>query len=491
MNVRRDPSGPIKWICLAAAGAALCLYSSRPLLAHPLGNFAICHYTRLQAEKDEILLLYILDLAEIPTVEEKRQLDGDRDGTICPSEKQNYLAAQSPRLLAGLTLLVNDQPVPLRQVGGELTLSPGAGGLETLKVRLDLRALLSSSETPYRVVFRDRNYENRTGWKEIIALGAGGVTLRESSVPATDHSRELTAYPTDVFPPQDTEARFTATFDPATSGPALGHGLQTMPQRGETMPQREGGSDFATPRDAFTQLIASKELGLGVIVLGLVIALAFGALHALSPGHGKAMVAAYLVGSRGTARHAVFLGILVTIAHTLGVFLLGLIALFASRYIVPERLYPLLSAVSGALILGVGARLLYRRIHRMLNGDAPRKAATQAHHHDLPLGPVTRRTLIALGVSGGIVPCPSALVVLLAAVALHRIAYGLLLIGAFSCGLGAVLVGIGLLVVYARDWLDRFSVSRALLRRIPVASAAVITLIGVVLLVRAVGQGIP
>jgi ABC-type nickel/cobalt efflux system permease component RcnA len=261
-----------------------------------------------------------------------------------------------------------------------------------------------------------------------------------------------------------------------------------------------------TPRDAFTQAIARRgEVGPGVMATGLLIALVFGALHALSPGHGKAMVAAYLVGARGTAGHAAFLGVVVTVTHTFGVFALGLVALLASRYVVTERFYPVLSALSGLLISGVGVRLLYRRIRRLLAGAAPPRRApasepegprregapARAVHHHLPLGPVTVRTLLALGISGGIVPCPSALVVLLAAVALHRIAYGLLLIGAFSCGLGAVLVAIGLLVVYARRWLDRVSVSRALLRRIPVASAAVITLIGVALVVRAVAQAAP
>jgi ABC-type nickel/cobalt efflux system permease component RcnA len=482
MNTRHGLRGRSNWIRLLAVGAAFCLRPGEIVQAHPMGNFAICHYTRLQAERGQIRLRYILDLAEIPTVGEKRALDGDGDGVVSAAEEQAFLAAQAPRLLAGLTLRVNDRLVPLRQVGGAAALSPGAGGLETLRIRLDLYAPLSPAEAPYRVVFRDRNYEERTGWKEILAVGGATMTVRDSSVPAADRSQELTAYPPDLIPPQDTEAHFTTVFDP--KGDAIASAASA--DAGNA-----GASSSATPRDAFTQLIASRELAPGLVVIGLLTALTFGALHALSPGHGKAMVAAYLVGARGTARHAVFLGLIVTITHTFGVFLLGLIALLASRYVVPERLYPLLGVVSGALILGVGARLLYHRIRRLLRGDAPRKSTATPHHHDLPLGPVTARTLIALGVSGGIVPCPSALVVLLAAIALHRIAYGLLLISAFSCGLGAVLVGIGLLVVYARNRLDRFSVSRALLRRIPVASAAVITLIGAALIVRAVGQGIP
>jgi nickel/cobalt exporter len=245
-----------------------------------------------------------------------------------------------------------------------------------------------------------------------------------------------------------------------------------------------------TPRDAFTQAVAHGDLGPALVLTGLLIAFAFGALHALSPGHGKAMVAAYLVGTRGTARHAVLLGMVVTVTHTLGVFALGLAALLASHYVLPERLYPVLGALSGLLVFAVGVRLLYFRVRRLLRGPRQPSSSAAAHHH-MPEGPVTPQALLALGVSGGIVPCPSALVVLLAAVALHRIAYGLLLIGAFSLGLAAVLVGIGLLVVHARRWLDRFTVSAALLRRVPVASAAVITLIGVALVIRAFEQGSP
>jgi nickel/cobalt exporter len=240
-----------------------------------------------------------------------------------------------------------------------------------------------------------------------------------------------------------------------------------------------------TPRDPFTEAVSRTDLGPGLVCMGLLIAWAFGALHALAPGHGKTMVAAYLVGARGTARHAVCLGLVVTCTHTLGVFALGLAALFASAYVVPEKLYPLLSGVSGLVVFAIGVRLLYRRVRRLLYPGS-RLPAAAAHHHEIPSGPLTPRTLIALGISGGLVPCPSALVVLLAAVALHRIAYGLLLIVAFSCGLAAVLVAIGLLVVCASRWLDRFAGGRLLLRRAAVASAAVITLIGLGLILRAV-----
>jgi ABC-type nickel/cobalt efflux system permease component RcnA len=453
--------------------------------AHPLGNFAICHYTRLQAGEDKIRLRHVLDMAEVPAVAEKALLDADADGVVGPGEERAYLAAAAPRLVAGLTLTVNGRAAPLRRVAAAVRLSPGAGGLDTLRIILDLEAPLPPGG-PWAVAFRDRNYEGRAGWKEVVVAGGAGAEVRQSSAPATDRSRELTAYPPDAIPPQDTEAHFTLAPSRTAGG-----GSPPAPAA------EAGPGGPTTPRDAFTQLIARGDLGPGVMALGLLLALGFGALHALAPGHGKAMVAAYLVGARGTAWHAAFLGLLVTLTHTAGVFALGLAALFASRYVVPERFYPLLTALSGVLICGVGLQLLYYRLRRLLAGPRPTPAGQASpaqaarHHHHLPEGPVTARSLLALGVSGGIVPCPSALVVLLAAVALHRIGYGLLLITAFSFGLGSVLVAIGLLVVYARRWLERVPASRALMRRLSLASAVVITCLGAALVARAAGAVLP
>jgi ABC-type nickel/cobalt efflux system permease component RcnA len=247
----------------------------------------------------------------------------------------------------------------------------------------------------------------------------------------------------------------------------------------------------------------------------------FGAFHALSPGHGKTMVAAYLVGSRGTAKHAALLGLVVTATHTLGVFALGLVTLFASQYIVPERLYPILSVISGLAVLGVGLWLLYSRIrgvsdshhhhhehdghdhdhsheqhhhdlehdHHSHEHEHDHEHSHGHHHHHIPEGPITVRALVALGVSGGIVPCPSALVVLLSAVALHRIAYGMALITAFSFGLASVLIVIGIAVVAAKQWINRLTFAGPIMQRLPILSATAITLIGIALVARGLVSG--
>ena len=215
----------------------------------------------------------------------------------------------------------------------------------------------------------------------------------------------------------------------------------------------------------------------------MAVAFAFGAVHALSPGHGKTIVAAYLVGSRGTPRHAVFLGLMVTFTHTMRVFALGLVTLFLSRFVMPEKITPILGAISGITIVWVGAMLLYRRT--VGQGAAP--VTGVAHHHGdgrvhthVP-EEVSVGGLIALGASGGLVPCPSALVLLLTSVSLGRIGLGLTLLAAFSAGLAVVLTAVGLAVLYAKHWLpDSATLGRSkTLRYLPVASAAFIVCVGI------------
>lgn len=212
----------------------------------------------------------------------------------------------------------------------------------------------------------------------------------------------------------------------------------------------------------------------------------------MTPGHGKAIVAAYLIGTRGTARHAALLGLTVTLTHTAGVFALALVTLSLSRYFLPEELYPWLSVGSGVLVVAIGLTLLYGRT--LGNRGAPPGATVHnhggaSHCHSIPTGDtVTTRSLLALGVSGGLVPCPSALVLLLGAISVGRLELGILLVLAFSVGLAGVLTGIGLLVVYARWLLLRFSFEPRAPRFLPAASAVIISIAGIALLVDSLGQ---
>ena len=249
----------------------------------------------------------------------------------------------------------------------------------------------------------------------------------------------------------------------------------------------------AIPSDYLSRLLQRGDLGWGVLLIGMVAAFAMGAVHALSPGHGKTIVAAYLVGTRGAVKHAAFLGLMVTFTHTITVFFLGFVTLFLSRYVLPEKIYPVLGAASGLAIAWIGVSLFWKRLR------AARGYAAHDHHHDggapthdhgnghahghMPEGEVSMASLAALGASGGLVPCPSALVLLLSAVALGRIALGLTLLVAFSAGVAVVLMAMGITVVYAKSWIPDSgkAASHPAFRYLPVASAVVIVCAGVIM----------
>ena len=248
--------------------------------------------------------------------------------------------------------------------------------------------------------------------------------------------------------------------------------------------------------DALSDILRAEELSLGLIAGALALALFLGAAHGLEPGHGKTIVAAYLIGSRGTVGNALFLGGIVTFTHTFSVILLGLVALFASQYILPEQIFPWLGTASGLLIIGLGTWLLVNHLrgrgfghsheeehhghHDHSHEEEHHHSHEEEHHghsHEIP-SKVTLGSLLTLGISGGIVPCPGALVILLLAVALHRIAFGLLLLVAFSVGLAAILIAIGVLIVKARPLVQRFSGDGRWIQRLPIASAVVIIVVG-------------
>ncbi len=253
--------------------------------------------------------------------------------------------------------------------------------------------------------------------------------------------------------------------------------------------------------DALSDMLRSEELTLGLIMGALALSFFLGAAHGLEPGHGKTIVAAYLVGTRGTIGNALFLGGVVTLTHTMSIILLGLVALFASQYILPEQIFPYLGTASGLLIIGLGTWLLVGHLRGRGHGHTHSHEAHhdhghshEGHHHDHSHGEhghshaipdkVTLGSLLTLGISGGIVPCPGALVILLLAVALHRIAFGLLLLVAFSVGLAAILIAIGILIVKARPLVDRFSGDGRWIQRLPIASAVVIIVVGCAITLR-------
>jgi nickel/cobalt transporter (NicO) family protein len=295
-----------------------------------------------------------------------------------------------------------------------------------------------------------------------VAVPGRGTAVR-SSVPSEDPTARLTRYPRDLLgdPPDQREATFAVRAgDGAVTAPrADGSGTGTTRSRGD---------------DGFAGLLGDGAAGLSLLLLAA--AFGWGAVHALSPGHGKAMVAAYLVGTRGTPRHAVALGLTVTVTHTIGVFALGLVTLGLSAWVVPEDLYPWLNLVAGLLVAVVGASVLRARLRA-------RRAHHHHHHHHAER--ISWRGLAAMGASAGLVPCPSALVVLLAAIAQHEVALGLVLIVAFSAGLAATLTALGLAVVYSGRALGRLPLPGRALAALPTASALAIVVVGCLLTLRA------
>jgi len=598
-------------LLVGAAALALFLVLPQAVVAHPLGNVTTNRYSRLELLPDRILVRYVLDMAEIPTFQELPILDQDRNGRVDADELAAYAAQKVATLAGGLHLTVDGVQLKLQQDGEvEAALLPGQGGLQTLRLALWFEAPLPSGATGRvrHVLYRDGNYPERLGWKEIVVRGGGGSTILSSTAPTEDRSDELRAYPEDMLSSPLDRRDASITFRP---------GAGEAKTTGNAPPLSAPAAVSGRARNAFTELVTARELSAGVIAASLLAAMLWGAAHALSPGHGKTVVAAYLVGARGTLRHALFLGLTVTITHTAGVFALGLGTLFASRYILPDRLYPWLSVLSGLIVVGLGVWLCSvrwkglrtggpgggRPAHDGTHAGLPVSSATPArpgpplslpppapaphdgcaqtvqhatslaqtdgwyelnhgtmpghihplapqshehvhlyagahfhmrhdhvhichsrqvygherhddrvacgmegafvHTHDghahshLPPGMdgarVSWRSLLALGVSGGLLPCPSALVVLLGAIALHRTGFGLALVVAFSLGLAGVLTGIGVLFVYAGRLLERVPAdalpgSRWILRATPLLSAGAITVAGLVLTARAVLQ---
>jgi nickel/cobalt transporter (NicO) family protein len=434
-------------VAIALAVAAVIPASAS---AHPLGNFSINHLSTVLVSDDKVEVRYILDQAEIPTVQER--------GVSTPE----LVDRKREEVLRGLELTVDGRRVPLELDGrGRASFPPGSGGLKTS--RFEFR-LVAAVDSPRAVRLQDSTFPDRVGWRAIVAKPGDGTAVR-TRAPSGDPTNGLRRYPEDLSgSPLD---RREASF-------------QVRPGDGTLVAPRSENGEFTTTRDGsdgFSALFERAAAGEGVLALLLLAAFGWGALHALSPGHGKAMVAAYLVGTKGKARHAVALGGTVTIAHTIGVFALGFVTLALSQYVLPEDLYPWLNLASGLLVIVIGAGVLRSRVRH----------AREHHHHHHHHHEVTRRGLLGMGAAAGLIPCPSALVVLLAAVSQHEVGLGMLLIVAFSLGLAGTLTALGLAVVHARRLVPRLRLPR-LAAALPAASALLIVGVGCVLTVNAVPE---
>lgn len=412
--------------------------------AHPLGNFTINRFARVEVAGHRLYVRYVLDMAEIPTYQARQQ-------GVNASAYGRRIASRLQVTLAGRRVLF----LPLAHA---LAFPQGVGGLHTMRLELILRGPRVDRAEAVSMV--DSNYADRIGWREIV-VGAG----------ARSTSNELRAYPKSLL-----QSPLDITHAHAEIAPTQ-----------DAVPQLTRGAALQAPDrvadSGFTVLISRRHLSALVVLASLAAALFWGAAHALSPGHGKTIVTAYLIGRRGTPRDAALLGAIVTVTHTIGVFALGLVTLALSQWIVPDRLYPWIDLVAGLMVVGIGVAVLRARV---THAQAHRHGHEHHHHDHGHHHGVSARSLLAVGVSGGLLPCPSALVVLLAAISLHRLGFGLVLIVAFSLGLALSITGIGLAAVFAKKAFARRSLDCLLIRALPAVSALVIVVVGVVMTVRAI-----
>src|ERR1700685_3603795 len=330
--------------------------------AHPMGNFSVSHYAKLEATAAGIEMEYALDLAEIPTFELLRDWKLERSSP--QAELDRRAGEQAREWLSQLSIRVNGRLVKARFESASLVIADGAGNLPIL--RITTRAHVDARGGA--IAYEDGNYPDRAGWKEIVIDAGPGARLGKASQGSTDISKGLTHYPPDptIAPPQDLRAALTWTAGAAK--PAV---IARIPQPHSapaavapaTMTAQAAPRGAVVRGDFLSKLMHQRELTPWMILVALGVAFALGAAHALTPGHGKSIVAAYLVGSRGTLKHAAFLGAMVTVTHTVSVFALGLATLFLFRLIAPERITGILGVISGLSIAMIGGWMLRKRFH--------------------------------------------------------------------------------------------------------------------------------
>jgi ABC-type nickel/cobalt efflux system permease component RcnA len=480
---------------MAGMVAAAMVVTASAAGAHPLGNFTVNHMSRISTANGGVTVRYVLDMAEIPAFALDRSLDAH--GTPAHAALATWAHAHADEIAPQLQLAVDGRGVALAPVASTIRTRPGAGGLPTLYFTATYRAAIGGGA--HRLTYRDVTERDRLGWKDVVAGGQ------------TEPTAELTSYPSALLGSPRARVALAANVDAA--------GRITADDQAIVPDETATGAAAATPiarTNALSDVLA-KGAGDPLVVLGaLLLAIALGALHALEPGHGKTLLAVSLVGARATPRQAVVLAAALTVAHTAGVLALGVVVLAATRWIVPEQIYPWITLASGIFVTILGARAVAREVRRRLPvahahahvhphahphahdhvhapGDhhhphdhAELDDAAHARAHAIPgSAPLTFRTAVIAAASGNVAPCPAALVVLLAAISLHRIGYGLALIVAFSVGLALVLTVLGIAVVRGAAWLVARPQFDHVARFAPLVTASVIALVGAVM----VGQG--
>jgi nickel/cobalt transporter (NicO) family protein len=498
---------------LAVAGVVL-----TPVVAsaHPLGNFTLNRYDGIRVGADHVEDDYVVDMAEIPTFQTRPRIDRDGDGRISVAEASAYVHTTCAVLARGVHVTLDGHTLSLRSVDGALSFPPGQAGLSTLRLECRLRATFGAplGGRDYHLGLVDTNLTDRIGWREMTAVG-DQVTLLNDPLPTRSISDRLTAYPKARLSSAPDDRRVALGVRPGgVAAPVV-----DVPLKSPTASVVRG---FDRWTRSFTASVAARRLTLGLALVALAFGIGLGALHAFAPGHGKTVMAAYLVGERGTVRDGLLIGVTVAATHTVGVLVLGLV-LTASQTFAPARLYPWLALASGVTFVALGVTLLIGALRRrrgvggLLHGHhhhglghshsadhrhdhSHEHAHDHDHDHPYPQDdahpqeqrdlamPLSRRRLVTLGFAGGLVPTPTAIVVLLGATAIGRAWFGVALVLAYGVGMAATLVAAGLLLARARRRFELRTRSGRLLRvaaLIPIATAAVVTGSGLWLVARA------
>lgn len=503
---------------LAAAFAVMLLVLTpslaRHALAHPLGNFTANRYARVEVYQDRALLHYVVDMAEIPAFQEVDRIDTDHDGEASLEELAAYAQKQAAAYPAKFSLSLDGRKLDPVVIDAQAQLLPGQGGLDTLRfvAVYDVPFGAVNAGSNARIAFDDQNFAGGQGWKEVVVRPSEGARVSVDPALTVDQSDALLHYPAETLKsaPQVNGVEFSWTAGTGSPAPESAN-LQVATEG-------RGASGFA----GIFRDLSDGHVTVGFLLLSLLIAFAFGAQHALGPGHGKTMVAAYLVGSRGTPKHAVALGLTVTATHTSTVYLLGFVTLVAAAWLSPETVYLWMGVAAGVMVMAFGLVLFAQRSlsyrnaqrasgvhrhglfgkahshgpleHEQFGHDDSEHGHDRAHGHSAKEGRVSWRSLLSLGVLGGLLPCPSAVVVMVAAISQGQVLLGMLLIVAFSLGLAGVLIAIGCSLVLGRKIPARqrrlleHQLAARLVAVLPVVSAAVVTLVGIGLTYQAVAR---
>lgn len=462
-------------VALGVLIAALVLGVGPAARAHPLGNFTVNRYAEIVVGPQAVTVRYVLDLAEIPSFQHLQRIDPDGDG---PSEEelQRWADRTAAEVAPGLVLRIDGRRAALLVGSASATLSPGQGGLSLLRLEVTMPAGLRPRAG--LLTFEDRNAPGGVGWREITARGIDGVSLVGATVPAVSVTDGLRAYPDDLLSDPLAVTAMRTRFRPGATG-SSGSEAASLPG-GSTRRSADGGS--------FSRLLDRR--GFPLMLVAVLAALALGAWHALLPGHGKTLMAAAMVGSGARTRQAVTAGVSVAAMHTVSVIGLGVLILVLEQAFRPEAVYPWLRFASGVVAVAIGLHLASRRWRSWRRGIEVVRTGhvhggDEDHHphphvHEAPPeGLLSRRGIAALAFAGGVLPSPSALIVLLASIQRGRAVYGLALVLAFSVGLAISLVLVGLGLMRAGRIADRPRWA-TLGRVVPLGSAVAIVAIGVV-----------